>query len=107
MTSSKFTKNEFFGTTIIQSNETFNEKGPRKNMIGFSEYYNLNGIYYKPLPTHQFAETSNYLRHASRLADASHKSIITDLLPYSLHTPNGQENLLISSSWDGTIKVWT
>ena len=105
----KFTKTSFNGTDILQSNESYNSKKKKKNMNGLSEFQNFNGVAFHALSQNEFEFDKNNeeLRFCTKLADAAHKSIITDLLPYRLNNYDDKNmNLLISSSWDGTVKIW-
>ena len=102
----QFTKDTFDNTTIIQSNEIYNTKEPKMNMPGLSEYHNYNGTLYHSLVQKEFDENESDLKYCTKISDPSHKSIITDLLPLSFNTNNESTNLLVSSSWDGTIKIW-
>ena len=111
MTFCEYNKSIFPGcqTIILQSNETFNDIGKKMNMPGFSDYQNYNGVQYHSFTQNYF--TGDLLDHCSRISDASHKSVITDLLVMNLDSKNSEEqsnnnNILISSSWDGTIKFW-
>ena len=63
---------------------------------------NLNGIIYHSSVQKEFDQDDDSIKYCTKISDASHKSVITDLLPMNL---NGV-NLLVSSSWDGTIKIW-
>ena len=67
-------------------------------MPGFSQFLNYNRAFLL-----QNDVDDNNIRFCSRIADASHKSVITDILPMSIEE---KSNVLISSSWDGKIKVW-
>ena len=102
----KFTKYSFNGTDIIQSNEGYDSKKKKNHIIGLSEYQYYNGLAFHALSQKEFDENNDELRFCTQLADASHKSIITDLLPFRVNNIDNNMNLLISSSWDGTIKVW-
>ena len=90
------------GTTVLQSNEIFNMVKTEEKIPGFSEYQNYNGINYYS------SEKNINSGYSTRNLDVSHKSVITDLLTYNLNDNNNEKpyNFLISSSWDGTIKVW-
>ena len=51
------------------------------------------------------------LNYCTRISDSAHKNIITDVIPMPLDHEFDDEydkfsNLLISSSWDGTVKIW-
>ena len=103
----KFTKASFNGTDIIQSNESYNSKKKKKYMRGLSEYQYFNGVAFHALSQNEFDNNNEELRFCTKLSDASHKGIITDLLSYRLNNSNEKNmNLLISSSWDGTVKIW-
>jgi hypothetical protein len=107
LTYCNFTKSSFDKTNILQSNEAFNEPGQRTDMPGFSPYLNYNGVSLHYIPQNEFEGDISNLKFCSRISDSSHKSIITDLLPLCIET-SGKEltNVLISSSWDGKIKMW-
>ena len=102
----KFIKTSFNGTDIIQSNEEYNYKKKKKQMKGLSECQYSNGIYFHAMKQNEFDPSEEKLKFCTKLSDASHKSIITDLLPFRASSQNNKMNLLISSSWDGTIKIW-
>ena len=89
-------------STIIQSNEIFNQPETKQKIPGFSEYQNYNGINYYS------SEKSIKSGYSTRNLDVSHKSAVTDLLTFNLDDDNTERphNILVSSSWDGTIKVW-
>ena len=103
LTHCNFTKSSFDKTNILQSNEAFNEPGQRTDMPGFSPFLNYNGVSLHYIPQSEFDNGLPNYRFCSRIADASHKSVITDILPMSIEE---KSNVLISSSWDGKIKVW-
>ena len=100
------TKGIFDRTTVYQSNEIYNIKGAKLNMPGLSEFQNFNGTLYHSSIQKEFDENDNELKHCTKISDPAHKSIISDLLPLSLNGYNGPVNILISSSWDGTVKIW-
>ena len=103
----QFTKSVFDTTTIIQSNEIYNSKEPKINMPGLSEFQNFNGILYHSSIQDEFDENDDELKYCTKITDPSHKSIITDLLPLSIEGGSSSPvNLLVSSSWDGTVKIW-
>ena len=102
----KFTKCSFNGTDIIQSNESYDSKKKKKPMIGLSEYQYFNGVAFHALAQNEFDENCEELKFCTKLSDSSHKNIISDLLPYRITSKDNSMNLLISSSWDGTIKIW-
>ena len=98
----QFTKCSFDKTSILQSNEIYNFKGIKGNTPGFSEFQNFNGTLYHTSVQNEFDQENDELKYCTKISDPSHKSVISDLLPMNL---NGV-NLLLSSSWDGTIKIW-
>jgi WD40 repeat protein len=100
----KVTKGIFDRTTVLQSNEIYNVNETKFNMPGLSEFQNFNGTLYHSTIQDEFDE--NELKHCTKISDPAHKSIISDLLPLSLNGLNGPINILISSSWDGTVKIW-
>ena len=110
-----FSKSIFGDTIIVQSNEFFNLNEPKKSVIGFSEYQNYNGITFHTTLQNEFNEEDNSqyktLNYCTRISDSAHKNIITDVIPMPLDHEFDDEydkfsNLLISSSWDGTVKIW-
>ena len=102
----QFTKGFFDNTAILQSNEIYNSKGFKMNMPGLSEFQNFNGTLYHSSIQKEFDENDSELKHCTKISDPSHKSIISDLLPLSFNGSNGPINILVSSSWDGTVKLW-
>ena len=102
LTTCQFTKGFFERTSVLQSNENYNLKMIKKNIPGFSDFQNLNGILYHSSVQKEFDQDDDSIKYCTKISDPSHKSVITDLLPMNL---NGM-NLLVSSSWDGTIKLW-
>ena len=102
-----YTKCSFSLFTILQSNEFFGEFGKRTNIPGFSEYLNYNGINYHSVVQDEFDQnTAGDLKFCTKISDAAHKGPISDLLTYGLNTNDVQGNILVSSSLDGTIKIW-
>ena len=107
-----FKKSLFSDTMILQSNECYdlNEKTIKEEMPGLSEYQNYNGVAYHSFKQNEFMDSNNensYLGYCTRIADASHKNTITDLLTLNLNGNSSyKNNLLISSSWDGSVKIW-
>ena len=102
-----FTKCTFNNLTLLQSNEFSEDIGKKTNMPGFSEYQNYNGITYHTVPQNEFESTiPPNLQYCTKITDPAHKACITDLLSYSINSNEGQSNVLISSSWDGDIKIW-
>ena len=99
----KFSKSFFDGTEILQSNEIYDINKKKKNMIGLSDYQYCNGVAFHYLAQNEFDKNDDKLKFLTKLADASHKNIISDLLTINA---NDNSNFLISSSWDGTIKIW-
>ncbi len=106
LTYCNFTKSNFDKINILQSNEAFNEPGQRSDMPGFSPYLNYNGVSLHYIPQNEFEGDISNLKFCSRIADSSHRSIITDLLPLSIEGGKDQLNVLASCSWDGKIKIW-
>ena len=104
LTYCNFTKSSFDKTNILQSNEAFNEPGQRADMPGFSPYLNYIGVSLHDIPQNEF-EGGDISKFCSRIADPSHKSIITDLLPIYIDG-NKEQIVLASCSWDGKIKIW-
>ncbi len=106
-----FSKSIFGDTIIVQSNEFFNLNEPKKSVIGFSEYQNYNGITFHTTLQNEFNEEDNSeyktLNYCTRISDSAHKNIVSDIIPISLnHDDKSFSNFLISSSWDGTVKIW-
>ena len=100
-----FSKTSFTGLTILQSNESFDELSRRTNLPGFSEYQNYNGITYHSVIQNEFEQNSD-LKFCTKISECAHKGIVSDLLCYNLNSNDSQSNILVSSSWDGTIKIW-
>ena len=102
MTYCAYKRFKYKDTTILESNEVFNQPETKNKIPGFSEYQNYNGIHYYS------SEKNIKSGYSTRNLDVSHKSIITDLLTFNLDNNYTEKphNFLISSSWDGTIKVW-
>mmetsp|Transcript_11735 Transcript_11735/g.12066 ORF Transcript_11735/g.12066 Transcript_11735/m.12066 type:complete len:99 (-) Transcript_11735:34-330(-) len=96
-----------FGTTyILQSNENYNTNLPKKN-CSFSEYQHYNGLSFHLTAQNEFDSSDDILKYATKISDASHKGMITDISSMGVSFgSNSFSNFLISSSWDGTIKVW-
>ena len=105
LSSCYFSKTKFYETEIIQSNEEYNSKVKKKNMKSISEFQNFNGTQYHSITHNEFDENDD-LRFCTKIADASHRDIITDLLPINLNDGDSDNNILVSSSMDGTIKLW-
>ena len=95
-----FTKSNFDEYIILQSNEAFNEAGKRINMPDFNQFLNQNGVFLL-----QNDADDNDIKFCSRIAYCSDKSIITIIIPMSLDEKSNT-NILVSSSWDGKIKIW-
>ena len=74
-------------------------------MPGFSEYQNYNGITYHSVIQNEFEQNSD-LKFCTKISECAHKGIVSDLLCYNLNSNDSQSNILVSSSWDGTIKIW-
>ena len=102
----QFTKGDFDGTNILQSNEIYNSKDAKLNMSGLSEFQNYNGTLYHSSIQKEFDENEMDLKYCTKISDPAHNGIITDLLPMSLNGVNSPVNILVSSSWDGTVKIW-
>ena len=100
-----FSKSSFNGLTILQSNESFEDIGRRMNLPGLSEYQNYNGITYHSVIQNEFEQNSD-LKFCTKISECAHKGVISDLLCYNLNANDIQSNILVSSSWDGTIKIW-
>ena len=98
----KFIKTSFNQTYILQSNEGYNNNKKKNKMPGIGEYQYFNGVSFQKLKQDEFEDGNEKLSFCRKLSDAAHKSIITDLLGYNIN----HSNFLISSSWDGTIKIW-
>jgi phosphoinositide-3-kinase regulatory subunit 4 len=102
MTNCVYKKFKINGTLVLESNEVFNQPETKNKIPGFSDYQNYNGINYYS------SEKNIQSGYSTRNLDVSHKSVVTDLLAFNLdddYTEN-PHNFLVSSSWDGTIKVW-
>ena len=103
MTNCVFKQFKLNGTTVLESNEVFNQPETKIKIPGFSDYQNYNGINYYS------SEKNIKSGYSTRNLDVSHKSVVTDLLAFNLDEDDYIENphnFLVSSSWDGTIKVW-
>ena len=72
-------------------------------MKELSEYQYFNGVAFHSLAQNEFDDSNDGLKFCKKMADAAHKNIISDLLTFNV---NDNLNLLISSSWDGTVKIW-
>ena len=79
----------------MQSNEKYDANKKKKNISGLSEYEYFNGIAFHSLIQNDFDESSDELKFCTRLADAAHKNIISDILTFNM---DEDLNLLISSS---------
>ena len=99
----EFTKSYFNGTEILQSNEKYKISKKKKYMKSLSEYLYYNGLEFHAMMQDEFFHSNDQMEYWTKLADASHKSIISDLLTMNI---NDNLNLLISCSWDGTVKIW-
>jgi WD40 repeat protein len=100
-----FNTSTYDSTVILQSNEFSNTNQLKKDIPGFSEYQNYNGTNYHGMGQCEFVDVKNtLLKFCTKMTEPSHRNIISDLMPMNLcGTLN---NLLFSSSWDGTIKMW-
>jgi len=95
----------FDKTLVIQSDEYVNLESPKKNCPNFSEFQNKNGVGYHTAVQNEFVDNSgDFLQFCTSLSDASHKDFITDLQIMSLQKTD--KTVLVSSSWDGAMKVW-
>ena len=102
-----FSKSTFTGFSILQSNEFFGDFGKRTNISGFSEYQNFNGITYHTAIQNEFDQNCpGDLKYCTKISDPAHKGAISDLLCFHLNSNDEQTNILLSSSFDGTIKIW-
>lgn len=99
-----FTTSNFDTTVILQSNETAHTKLPKKDIPAYSEYQNYNGISFHLGVQNEFDENLEVLKYCTKVSDASHKNIISDMT--TINVANSGNCLLLSSSWDGTIKIW-
>ena len=111
MTNCFFTKSIFGDNIILQSNEIYNINELKKSSIGFSEYQHFNGITYHLISQNEFLDEESKLKFCTKISDFSHKNIISDIIPMNLKYDiddgiDKYSNLLISSSWDGTVKIW-
>lgn len=102
-----YSKSTFTGLTVLQSNEFFGDYGKRATVPGFSEYQHFNGITYHAAVQNEFDQTcAGDLKYCTKIADPAHKGAISDLLCFNLNSNDEQTNILLSSSLDGTIKIW-
>ena len=101
-----FTKGVFDRTQILQSNEMYNTKLIKGNTVGFSEYQNYNGTLYHSSAQKEFDENDDFLKYCTKISDPAHKGIITDMLCLNISDKEPNLNVLVSSSWDGTVKIW-
>lgn len=95
-----------YGTTyILQSNENYNTNLPKKN-CSFSDYQHYNGLRFHLAAQNEFDSSDDILKYATKISDASHKGMITDVTSIGIPFGNNIANFLMTSSWDGTIKIW-
>ncbi len=95
----------FDKTLVLQSDEYLNLENPKKNCPNFSEFQNKNGVGYHTAVQNEFVDNSgDFLQFCTSLSDASHKDFITDL--HVMNINKSEKTVLISSSWDGNMKVW-
>ena len=66
-------------------------------MSGFSQFLNYNRVFLL-----QNDADDNDIKFWSRIAYCSDNSIITIIIPMSLD----EKSILVSSSWNGKIKIW-
>ena len=52
----------------------------------------------------EFDENMEVLKYCTKISDAAYSNTITDLMAMNINNQN--LNLLLSSSWDGTIIIW-
>ena len=92
-------------TQIVQSDEYMNLESPKKNCSNFSEYQNKNGIGYHTAVQNEYVDDSaDFLQFCTSLSDACHKDFISDLHVFNLN--RSEKAIMVSSSWDGAMKVW-
>lgn len=109
--SCNFVFSNFGNTNILQSNEHYATNLPKKQSA-FSDYQHYNGLSFYLTPENEFDSSEEILRYTTKISDASHKGIITDMsiISASLNNINNSTstftNLLLTSSWDGTVKIW-
>jgi hypothetical protein len=101
-----FTSTFYDSTSIIQSNENSHTKLLKKDLNTFSDYQNYNGVNFHLGVQNEFDESLEVLKYCTKNSDASHKNLISDLAYVNLNSQNTMNTFLLSSSWDGTIKVW-
>jgi hypothetical protein len=61
-----------------------------------------NGLSYHNNVQNEFDEGEEILKYCKRISDCSHKGVISDGLVMECFN----ENLLITTGWDGMVKVW-
>jgi WD40 repeat protein len=98
----KFSALNVANTMVLQSNEIYDSGLPKKEVGSFAEYQNYNGISFNLGTHHEFEENLEILKYCVKVSDAAHRNVITDIS--SLNVSGVQ--VLVSSSWDGTIKLW-
>ena len=98
----KFNNACFADTTILQANEYKNSKLPKTDPGNFSEYLFNNGVSFHLTVQNEFDESLKVLKYCSKNSDASHKGVISDIIQMNVNN----SNLMLTSSWDHTIKVW-
>ena len=102
-----YSKSSFNDLVILQSNESYDDIGKKSNIVGFSEYQNYNGITYHSNVQNEFeTNCQGDLKFCTKISDPSHKGTINDLLCYGLNLSDGINNILVSCSSDGTVKLW-
>lgn len=95
----------FGGTYVLQSNESYNTGIP-KHQSSFSEYQNFNGLSFHLTAQNEFDASEEILKYSTKISDASHKAAVTDVTLMGVNLNSQYNNFLLSSSWDGTIKIW-
>lgn len=99
-----FSSSSFDNTIILQSNEFINTKSMKKEVSRYSEYLNYNGISFHLGIQNEFDPSMEILKYCTKISEAAHQNVITDLL--TMNISNTNSTVLLSSSWDGTIKLW-
>lgn len=104
---SKFTSSSFGSnnTVILQSNEKYNTNQPKRG-IGFGENCQYNGLSFNLTPHNEFDSGDDILKYGTQISDSSHKGIITDITSIPVFLDDSFSTYLLSSSWDGTVKLW-
>lgn len=101
-----FSSCSFGDTTILQSNEIILSNEPKKDTSYFSEYQNYNGITFHLTQKDEYDSSLEILKYSTKIADTAHKNIITDVKVIGLNSLGNFSLGMLSTSWDGTIKMW-